>query len=50
MISTIVFLLGLAAISVGMGMIYPPAGIIAAGVGLVILSIILARGTAPETP
>ena len=44
----IAFMLGLAAISVGVGMIYLPAGIIAAGVGLVALSFILSRGSAPE--
>ena len=46
---SIAFLLGLAAISVGVGMIYLPAGIIAAGVGLVALSFILSRGSGPET-
>ena len=42
------FVLGLVAIAVGVGMIYLPAGIIAAGVGLVALSFILSRGSAPE--
>ena len=44
----IAFVLGLAAISIGAGMIYLPAGIIAAGVGLVALSFILSRGSGPE--
>lgn len=48
MIVILSFLLGLTAISVGVGMIYLPAGIIAAGVGLVALSFILSRGSAPE--
>lgn len=48
MIATLAFLLGLVAIAVGVGMIYLPAGIIAAGVGLVALSFILSRGSAPE--
>ena len=43
------FLLGMMAISVGVAMIYLPAGIIAAGVGLVALSFILSRGSDPET-
>ena len=42
------FLAGLAAISAGVGMIYLPAGIIAAGVGLVALSFILSRGSGPD--
>lgn len=50
MIVTMAFLVGLTAISVGVGMIYLPAGIIAAGVGLVALSIILSRGSGPEKP
>lgn len=49
MIVILSFLLGLTAISVGVGMIYLPAGIIAAGVGLVALSFILSRGIGPET-
>ncbi|MBQ3424455.1 MAG: hypothetical protein IJH38_04565 [Clostridia bacterium] len=49
MIVILSFLLGLTAISVGVGMIYLPAGIIAAGVGLVALSFILSRGSGPET-
>ena len=49
MIATLAFLVGLTAISVGVGMIYLPAGIIAAGVGLVALSFILSRGIAPES-
>lgn len=49
MIVILAFLLGMAAISVGVGMIFLPAGIIAAGVGLVALSFILSRGSAPET-
>lgn len=48
MIATLAFLVGLTAISVGVGMIYLPAGIIAAGVGLVALSFILSRGSYPE--
>lgn len=48
MIVILSFLLGLTAISVGVGVIYLPAGIIAAGVGLVALSFILSRGSAPE--
>lgn len=44
----IAFVLGLVAIAVGVGMIYLPAGIITAGVGLVALSFILSRGSAPE--
>ena len=50
MIATLAFLLGMAAISVGVGLIFLPAGIIAAGVGLVALSFILSRGSGPETP
>ena len=38
-----VFLLGLAAIVAGAGLIYLPAGIIAAGVTLVLLAVILSR-------
>ncbi|MBQ6536032.1 MAG: hypothetical protein IJI40_04570 [Firmicutes bacterium] len=49
MIVILSFLLGLTAISVGVGMIYLPAGIIAAGVGMVALSFILSRGSGPET-
>lgn len=45
----IAFVLGLAAIAVGVGMIYLPAGIIAAGLGLVTLSFILSRGNGPES-
>lgn len=48
MLVALLFLLGLSAISAGVGMIYLPAGIIAAGVGLVALSFILSRGSAPE--
>ena len=44
------FLLGLSAISVGVAMIYLPAGIIASGVGLVALSFILSRGSDPDNP
>lgn len=49
MLVALLFLMGLAAISSGVGMIYLPAGIIAAGVGLVALSIILSRGGVPDT-
>ena len=49
MIVILSFLLGLTAISIGVGMVYLPAGIIAAGVGLVALSFILSRGSGPET-
>lgn len=49
MIATLAFLVGLTAISVGVGLIYLPAGIIAAGVGLVALSFILSRGNGPES-
>ena len=49
MIVVLSFLLGLTAISVGVGMIYLPAGIIAAGMGLVALSFILSRGSGPDT-
>ena len=49
MIATLAFLVGLTAISVGVGLIYLPAGIIAAGVGLVALSFILSRGSGPDT-
>lgn len=49
MLVALLFLMGLAAISAGVGMIYLPAGIIAAGVGLVALSIILSRGGVPDT-
>lgn len=49
MIATLAFLVGLTAISIGVGMIYLPAGIIAAGVGLVALSFILSRGIGPES-
>lgn len=45
---TLTFLAGLAAVSVGAGMIYLPAGIIAAGVGLVALSFLLSRGSGPD--
>ena len=48
MIVILAFLLGLCAISAGVGMIYLPAGIIAAGVGLVALSFILSRGNDPD--
>jgi len=45
MIVALTFLAGLTAISVGVGMIYLPAGIIAAGAGLVALSFVLSRGS-----
>lgn len=50
MIVVLSFLAGLTAISVGVGLIYLPAGIIAAGVGLVALSFILSRGSGSEKP
>lgn len=37
-------LLGIAAVVTGAAMIYMPAGIIAGGIGLIILAIILVRG------
>lgn len=40
----LLFLLGLSGISAGLCMIAIPYGVIAAGVGLVLLSIILANG------
>ena len=49
MLVALLFLMGLAVISAGVGMIYLPAGIIAAGVGLMALSIILSRGGVPDT-
>ena len=49
MIVTLTFLLGIAAISVGVGMIYLPAGIVVAGMGLVALSFIISRGSGPDT-
>ena len=48
MIVALTFLAGLTAVSVGAGMIYLPAGIIAAGVGLVALSFLLSRGSGPD--
>ena len=48
MIVVLSFLLGLSAISVGVAMIYLPAGLIASGVGLVALSYILSRGSGPD--
>ncbi len=42
---TVLFLLGVAALAAGVGMIFLPAGIITAGVGLVALALILARGS-----
>ena len=48
MIVALTFLTGLAAVSVGAGIIYLPAGIIAAGVGLVALSFLLSRGSGPD--
>jgi hypothetical protein len=48
MIVALTFLAGLAAVSAGAGMIYLPAGIIAAGVGLVALSFLLSRGSGPD--
>ena len=50
MIVVLSFLLGLSAISVGVAMIYLPAGLIASGVGLVALSFILSRGSGPDNP
>ena len=50
MIVVLSFLLGLSAISVGVAMIYLPAGLIASGVGLVVLSFILSRGSGPDNP
>ena len=48
MIVVLSFLRGLSAISVGVAMIYLPAGIIASGVGLVALSFVLSRGSGPD--
>ena len=48
MIVIICFILGLTAISFGAGIIYLPAGIIAAGVSLVVLALILSRGSDPK--
>jgi len=38
------FLIGLAAVAVGTAMISLPAGIIAGGVGLIVMAIVLAKG------
>ena len=38
------FLLGIAAVVTGTAMIYMPAGIIAGGVGLIVMAIVLAKG------
>lgn len=46
--AAIVFLFGLCCISFGVGMLCLPAGIIAAGLGLIALSIILSKGSAPD--
>ena len=42
---TLLFLLGVAAIAAGLGMIFLPAGVIALGAGLIALALILARGS-----
>ena len=42
------FLLGLCCVAAGAGMIYLPAGIIAAGAGFLALSFILAKGSDPD--
>ena len=50
MIVAIAFLLGITAVSVGVGMIFLPAGIIAAGVSLITLSFLLSRGSGSDHP
>ena len=50
MIVILAFLLGLCCIAAGVGMIFFPAGIIAAGVGLVVLAAILSKGDRPDKP
>lgn len=47
MIVLIAFILGMICVSAGLGMIYLPAGIIAAGAGLIVLAALLCRGTPP---
>lgn len=48
MIVILALLLGLCCIAVGSAMIYLPAGIIAAGVGLVALATLLSKGSGPD--
>lgn len=50
MIVVLSFLLGLIEISVGVGMISLPAGIITSGISLVVLSFVLSRGSGPDKP
>ena len=43
------FLLGIACIAFGAGLLSVPAGIIAAGAGFIALALILARGSGSDT-
>ena len=43
-ISDVMLILGAAAVTAGIAMIYLPAGIISAGAGLIALGILVARG------
>jgi hypothetical protein len=44
MLATILQIAGIGAISLGVGLWFPPAGVIVAGVGLVLFGIALERG------
>lgn len=43
-------LFGIATVSFGAALIYIPAGVIAAGVGMILLAIVLVRGSGPDKP
>lgn len=44
------FLLGIATVAYGTALIFIPAGVIAAGVGMILLAIVLVRGSGPDKP
>ncbi len=44
MLATLVQVLGLITISAGIGWIFPPAGVVALGVGIILFGIAMERG------
>lgn len=43
MLATVIQVLGITLVSVGVGLAYPPAGVVVAGIGLVLFGLALER-------
>jgi hypothetical protein len=45
MIATILQVTGISLVSLGIGLIFPPAGVVVAGIGMVLFGMAIERGT-----